>query len=132
MAEEATITAKVADEVVTEKSNGHRNDDHGRGRSNDGSSGSNCNNNDNDKKVKMFEPHNVRKQPTDMHSRALEEILITITKCNDGGQIAEQIGGNDCKVMNGEPTAPGSLAVDPHQKDDRGDCVEDEKEKRSQ
>ena len=42
----------------------------------------------------------------------------------------ESIGGNDCKVTNGKPTPPGSLATDPHQKDDRGDCVKDEKGKK--
>ena len=67
------------------RSNGHRNSDNCQGgHSNNGSNRSN-NDDNNEEKVKMFEPHNVRKQPTDMHSKVPEEILITTTKCNDGG-----------------------------------------------
>ena len=75
----------------------------------------------------MFEPHNIGKQPTDTHAKVLEEILIAVTKCNDGGRIVESIGGNDYKVTNSEPVEPGSLIVDPHEKDKQGRDIKDER-----
>ena len=75
----------------------------------------------------MFEPHNIGKQPTDTHSKVLEEILITIAKHNNGGRNVELIRGDNHKDTNGkrEPNPPGSLDVDPHQKDADGNCVTD-------
>ena len=63
---------------------------------NDSTNRSNNDDND-DKKVKMFEPHNVGKQLTDACSKVLEEILIAITKRDNGGRIVELIGGDNYK-----------------------------------
>ena len=85
-----------------ERSNGHRNSNNCQGGHSNGGFNRSNNDDNNDEKVKMFEPHNVGKQPTDVHSKVPEEILITIAKHCDGGQIAELIGEDDCKDTNVE------------------------------
>ena len=51
---------------------------------------------------------------------SLKDVLITVTKCDDGGRMVESIRNDRCDITGGEPASPGSLRVDPHQKNAHG------------
>ena len=63
------------------------------------------------KRTKMFEPCNVGEEPTDTCASVSEDILMTATKCHNGGRIVESIREKDFSVVTGEPTLPGALHV---------------------
>ena len=71
----------------------------------------------------MFEPCNVGKEPTDACTSVLEDILIVVTKCHDGGRIVESICEEKCDIAAGEPKPPRSLKVDNCQTNEDGTHV---------
>ena len=79
--------------------------------------------NEDDERVKMFEPHDVGKEPMDACTSVSKDISIAATKCHNGSRIVESICEEKCNTPEGEPTAPGSLEVDQCETNEDGSHV---------